>query len=135
MIGLPSSLFYGTGIPAALLIINKQKSELRRGKVLFINAELDYEKRKKQNYLRDVDIEKILNCFNSYEVIKGFSKIITFEEIRQNEFNLNFKKYFNLSSISNIVLEDYEDVIKDINEAKKMMMLEKQRVNSTEKDL
>lgn len=48
VIGLPSGLFYGTGIPACLLIINKQKAPIRKGKVIFINAELEYEAGKNQ---------------------------------------------------------------------------------------
>ena len=97
LIGLPSSLFYGTGIPAALLIINKQKDLHKRGKVLFINAELNYKEGKNQNILRDIDIEKIVNCFDSYEEIKRFSKVISLEEIRENDYNLNIRRYADTS--------------------------------------
>ncbi|KGF94054.1 Type I restriction-modification system [Prochlorococcus marinus str. MIT 9123] len=97
VIGLPSSLFYGTGIPAALLIINKQKDAFKKGKVLFINAELEYQEGKNQNNLRDEDIEKIVNCFNSYVEIKRFSKIISLEEIKVNDHNLNIRRYSDTS--------------------------------------
>ena len=97
VIGLPSSLFYGTGIPAALLIINKQKSELKRGKVLFINAELDYQEGKNQNLLRDQDIEKVVSCFDSYNDVKRFSRVIPLEEIRENDHNLNIRRYADTS--------------------------------------
>ena len=97
VIGLPSSLFYGTGIPAALLIINKQKDSLKKGKVLFINAELDYQEGKNQNILRDLDIEKIVNCFDSYEDTKRFSKVISLEEIKENDYNLNIRRYADTS--------------------------------------
>tara|TARA_A100001388_G_C28730032_1_gene480969 strand:- start:416 stop:1384 length:969 start_codon:yes stop_codon:yes gene_type:complete len=97
IIGLPSSLFYGTGIPAALLIINKQKDIERKGKVLFINAENDYQEGKNQNILRDLDIEKIVSCFDSYEDIKRFSRVINLEEIRENDHNLNIKRYADTS--------------------------------------
>ncbi len=97
VIGLPSSLFYGTGIPAALLIINKQKSESKRGKVIFINAELDYQEGKNQNILRDQDIEKIVSCFDSYNDIKRFSRVISLEEIRENDHNLNIRRYADTS--------------------------------------
>ena len=60
VIGLPSALFYGTGIPAALLIINKKKPFDRKGKVLFINSELEYQEGKNQNKLRDEDIRRLL---------------------------------------------------------------------------
>ena len=64
VIGLPSGLFYGTGIPASLLIINKNKAAERKGKVLFINSELEFEEGKNQNKLREQDIEKITDIVN-----------------------------------------------------------------------
>ena len=97
IIGLPSSLFYGTGIPAALLIINKQKSSQRKGKILFINAELDYQESKNQNILRERDIEKIVSCFESYDDIKRFSKVVSLEELKENNYNLNIRRYADTS--------------------------------------
>tara|TARA_Y100000589_G_C26991217_1_gene562708 strand:- start:140 stop:883 length:744 start_codon:yes stop_codon:yes gene_type:complete len=97
VIGLPPSLFYGTGIPAALLIINKQKDSFKKGKVLFINAELDFQERKNQNILTDLNIEKILSCFDSYEEINRFSKVISLQEIRDNNHNLNIRRYADTS--------------------------------------
>jgi len=97
VIGLPPSLFYGTGIPAALLIINKQKNSEKRGKVLFINAELNYLEGKNKNTFRDQDIEKIVSTFDAYEEIKRFSKVISIEEIRENNHNLNIRRYADTS--------------------------------------
>ena len=97
VIGLPSSLFYGTGIPAALMIINKQKDSERKDNVIFINAELDYQEGKNQNILRDYDIEKIVKCFNSYQEIKRFSKVVSLEEIKENNYNLNIIRYADTS--------------------------------------
>ena len=97
VIGLPPSLFYGTGIPASLLIINKQKDSRKKGYVLFINAELNYQESKNQNLLRDKDIENIVKCFDSHEEIKRFSKVISLEEIKANDFNLNIRKYADTS--------------------------------------
>jgi type I restriction enzyme M protein len=97
VIGLPSGLFYGTGIPAALLIINKNKAMERRGKVLFINAELDYQEGKNQNILRDKDIEKVVGAFDAYNEIKRFSRVVPLEEIRENNHNLNIRRYADTS--------------------------------------
>jgi len=97
VIGLPSSLFYGTGIPAALLIINKQKMDSKKRNVLFINAELNYQEGKNQKILGNLDIEKIVTCFDSYDEIKRFSKIISLEEIRENDYNLNIRRYADTS--------------------------------------
>ncbi|QPN64952.1 type I restriction-modification system subunit M [Synechococcus sp. CBW1004] len=97
VIGLPSGLFYGTGIPAALLILNKNKTAERRGKVLFINAELDYQEGKNQNLLREQDIEKVVGCFDAYNEIKRFSRVVPLEEIRENDHNLNIRRYADTS--------------------------------------
>ena len=97
VIGLPSGLFYGTGIPAALLIINKQKSPERKGKVFFINGELEFEEGKNQNKLRKQDIERILTTFDGYEDEKRYAKVVSIEEIRENDYNLNIRRYADTS--------------------------------------
>ncbi|MDC1149941.1 type I restriction-modification system subunit M [Gammaproteobacteria bacterium] len=97
VIGLPSALFYGTGIPAALMIINKSKPAERKGKVLFINSELEYQEGKNQNKLRDEDIEHILNVYDAYEDEKRYSKIVSMDEIRENDYNLNIRRYADTS--------------------------------------
>ncbi|MFP6724860.1 MAG: type I restriction-modification system subunit M [Candidatus Poribacteria bacterium] len=97
VIGLPSSLFYGTGIPTALLIINKQKPEQRKGKVLFINSELEYEEGKNQNRLRDQDIEKVVQTFDDYQDEKRYAKVVDLEEIEENDYNLNIRRYADTS--------------------------------------
>jgi type I restriction enzyme M protein len=97
VIGLPSSLFYGTGIPAALLIINKKKPADRKGKVLFINGELEYQEGKNQNKLRDTDIQHILDVYDSHEDDRRYSKVVEMDEIRENDYNLNIKRYADTS--------------------------------------
>ena len=97
VIGLPSSLFYGTGIPAALLIINKDKPQERKGKVLFINGELEYQEGKNQNKLRDEDIEHVMDIFNAFKDEKRYSKVVSMDEIRENDYNLNIRRYADTS--------------------------------------
>ncbi len=97
VIGLPSGLFYGAGIPACLLIINKNKPAERRGKVLFINSELEYEEGKNQNKLRPQDIEKIVATFDDYEEIKRYSRVVELSEIQENDYNLNIRRYADTS--------------------------------------
>ena len=97
VIGLPSALFYGTGIPACLLIINKNKPADRKGTVLFINSELEYEEGKNQNKLRQRDIDKIVATFDNYEKLKRYSKVVTLDEIKENDFNLNIRRYADTS--------------------------------------
>lgn len=97
VIGLPSALFYGTGIPAALLIINKKKPRERKNKILFINAELEYQEGKNQNKLRDIDIKHIIDVYDSYADIKRYSKVVPIDEIRENDYNLNIRRYADTS--------------------------------------
>jgi len=97
VVGLPSGLFYGTGIPACLLIINKNKPDDRKGKVLFINGELEYEEGKNQNKLRDQDIAKIVDTFDNYTEIKRYSKVVPLSDIAENDYNLNIRRYADTS--------------------------------------
>lgn len=98
VIGLPANLFFGTGIPAAILIFNKGKSNRD---VLFIDASQHYESAKNQNRLRESDIEHIVDTyrrFNAGELAAGiveerYSYVVTFEEIEENDFNLNIPRY------------------------------------------
>ena len=97
VVGLPSGLFYGTGIPACLLIINKNKAAERKDKVLFINAELEFQEGKNQNKLREQDVEKIISTFDAYQDIKRYAKVVELGEIKENDFNLNIRRYADTS--------------------------------------
>ncbi len=97
VIGLPPALFYGTGIPAVLLIINKKKPKERENKVLFINGELEYQEGKNQNKLRDIDIQHIIDVYDSYGDTKRYSKVVPIDEIRENDYNLNIRRYADTS--------------------------------------
>lgn len=90
VIGLPSGLFYGTGIPAALLIINKAKKD---DKILFINADGEYKEGKNQNLLRAEDIEKINFTYQNKLELPKYSRLVTLEEIQKEDFNLNIRRY------------------------------------------
>ncbi|MEZ2720175.1 type I restriction-modification system subunit M [Paenalcaligenes hominis] len=97
VISLPSGLFYGTGIPACLLIINKNKPADRKAKVLFINGELEFQEGKNQNSLRPQDIKKIVQTFEDFAEIKRYSKVATLKEIADNDYNLNIRRYADTS--------------------------------------
>ena len=102
VVGLPSALFYGTGIPACLLIINKNKAAERKGKVLFINSELEFEEGKNQNKLREQDINKIVDvfenhCFTEKGDIKRYAKVVPIADIADNDYNLNIRRYADTS--------------------------------------
>ncbi|MFH1792726.1 MAG: type I restriction-modification system subunit M [Patescibacteria group bacterium] len=93
IIGLPQHLFYGTGIPACILVINKNKSEKLKDKILFINADAEYGEARNQNYLRPEDIEKITYVFTNKQEIAKYSRLVDISEIETNEFNLNIRRY------------------------------------------
>lgn len=90
VIGLPSNLFFGTGIPAAILIFNKGK---KHNDVLFIDASKEYESGKKQNKLREPHIKKIVSVFKKFQDIEKYAHSATLEEIEKNDFNLNIPRY------------------------------------------
>ena len=97
IIGLPAKLFYGAGISATLLIINKKKPKNRKDKIIFINGELEFEEGKNQNRLREQDIKKILSKFNNFEDTKRYSKVVSMDKIKENEYNLNIRRYADTS--------------------------------------
>jgi len=90
VIGLPANLFFGTGIPAAILIFNKGKKDVD---VLFIDASREYADAKNQNKLRDRDIEKIVETFRARKSVEKYAYRVSLNEIRENEFNLNIPRY------------------------------------------
>src|SRR5690606_11263076 len=87
---LPTNLFYGTGIPAAILIFNKAK---KTENIIFIDASKSFEDGKKQNKLRTQDIEKIVNAFKDFKTIEKFSSVVKPKEVAENDFNLNIPRY------------------------------------------
>ncbi len=93
VIGLPAGLFYGTGIPACIIVINKDKSEEMGGKILFINGDAEYVEGKNQNRLRPEDIEKITYVYRNYQEIDGYSRIVSLEDIEEQDFNFNIRRY------------------------------------------
>jgi type I restriction enzyme M protein len=93
VIGLPANLFYGTGIPATLMIFDKSREPYGKGKVLFIDASRGYEQGTNQNILREQDIEKIVDTYLKKSRIDKYSYVANFQEIEENEFNLNIPRY------------------------------------------
>lgn len=94
IISLPPGLFYGTGIPACALVLNKSKPDALKNKVLFINADREYAEGKNQNKLRPEDIEKIDHVFSHKLSIDRYSRLVDKDEIiSQHDYNLNIRRY------------------------------------------
>lgn len=95
VIGLGPQLFYGTGIPACILVLRPKgaKSAARRGKVLFINADREYREGRAQNYLEPEHVEKIVTAFNSFGNIESFACVVPRSELALSDDNLNIRRY------------------------------------------
>ena len=93
VIGLASNLFYGTGIPACVLLINKAKAAERKGKVLFVNGAEEMVEGKNQNSLSEENVRRLTEGFHVYEDEDRFSRVVSLEEIEKNDFNLNIARY------------------------------------------
>ncbi len=94
IISLPQGLFYGTGIPACVLVCNKNKPDALRGKILFINADREFAEGKNQNKLRPEDVEKIDFVFTNKREIPKYSRLVDKSEIAdKHDYNLNIRRY------------------------------------------
>jgi type I restriction enzyme M protein len=93
VVGLPANLFYGAGIPAALLIFDKSRKPNGKDPVLFIDASSEFEQGTNQNRLRQQDIAKIIDTFHRRKVIEKYSHLAKFVEMEENGFNLNIPRY------------------------------------------
>ena len=95
VIGLPQNLFYGTGIPACILVMRRpgDKRSARAKHVLFINADREFEAGRAQNYLRAEHEEKIVAAFTGWQNLEKFACVVPIETIRENGYNLNIRRY------------------------------------------
>ncbi|MBK1715491.1 HsdM family class I SAM-dependent methyltransferase [Rubrivivax gelatinosus] len=99
VIGLPANLFYGTSIPACVLVLRQRRSHEsgkpaeRQGKVLFVNADREYFEGRAQNHLLPEHIEKIVHTFEHFAELPGFSAVVPAATLRDNDFNLNIRRY------------------------------------------
>ena len=95
VIGLPPNLFYGTGIPACILVCRAKgaKPRDRKGKVLFINADAEYYAGRAQNFLRPEHTEKIVSAYRAFRDIPGYASVVGLADLEANELNLNIRRY------------------------------------------
>ncbi|EJB84352.1 type I restriction-modification system subunit M [Helicobacter pylori] len=92
VIGLAPNLFYGTSIPACVIVLDKENACARKG-VFMIDASKDFKKDGNKNRLRDQDVQKMIDTFNAYKEIPYYSKMVSLEEISANDYNLNIPRY------------------------------------------
>lgn len=125
IIGLPSNLFYGTGIPACILILNRNKANNQKGNVFILDGSKDYQEGKNQNVLRSKDIDKIVQAYDAWEDQEKYCRVIDLEEIKENDYNLNIARYIDTTEE-----EEEIDVQAALNDLKK---LEQEREEIEEK--
>ena len=104
IIGLPANLFYGTGIPACIVVIDKEDAQSRKG-IFMIDASRGFMKDGPKNRLRSMDIHKIVDVFNKRPDVPKYARMVSVAEIEQNEFNLNLPRY-----IDSQTREDRQDI-------------------------
>ncbi|WQV28339.1 type I restriction-modification system subunit M [Helicobacter pylori] len=92
VIGLAPNLFYGTSIPACVIVLDKENARARKG-VFMIDASKDFKKDGNKNRLREQDVQKMIDTFNAYKEIPYYSKMVSLEEISANDYNLNIPRY------------------------------------------
>ena len=104
IIGLPPNLFYGTSIPACIIVLEKNGAEQREG-IFIVNAGKGFIKDGNKNRLRERDIKKITDIFNGFTELDRYSRMVSFGEISENEYNLNIPRYIDSSE-----KEDRQDI-------------------------
>lgn len=119
VIGLPANLFFGTGIPACILVFKQNRD---RNDILFIDASDDeyYEKGKNQNKLREEDIQRIVVAYEKYETIDKFAYVASIDEVKENDYNLNIPRYVDTFEEEELV--DMEEVAENIASIKKELV-------------
>jgi type I restriction enzyme M protein len=103
VVGLPSNLFYGTGIPAAILVLNRKKAVERQGKVLFIDGSRGFVAGPNQNVLREEDVLRIATTFHSFNDLEHYARVVSLNNIEENDYNLNIGRYVEVAEIKDDV--------------------------------
>lgn len=101
IIGLPPNLFYGTGIPACIIVLDKEDAHTRKG-IFMIDASRGFAKDGPKNRLREQDIHLIVDVFNKRTDLPKYSRMVSHDEIEKNEFNLNLPRYIDISEPDDI---------------------------------
>ncbi|WP_313232131.1 type I restriction-modification system subunit M [Tissierella praeacuta] len=127
VIGLPQNIFYGTGIPAAILVINKNKEEEKRNKVLFIDGSNYFIKDGNKNKLRDEDIEKVVKIFDEYKDVEKYASVVDLDTIKENDYNLNISRYVDTTEEEEEI--DIDLVLQDIRKLKMKMVDSEEELN------
>ncbi|MCR1902305.1 SAM-dependent methyltransferase, partial [Ligilactobacillus apodemi] len=123
VIGLPEKVFLNTDIPTTILILKKNRD---RRDVLFIDASKQFEKGKNHNIVTDVHVEKILDAYQKRTTIDKFSELVTFETIKDNDFNLNIPRY--VDTFEPEPVKELDEVLADMRELDRKIKIDSQEL-------
>ena len=139
IIGLPSNIFYNTSIPTTVIILKKDRTSRN---VLFIDASNDFNKEKNQNVMATEHLEKIFDAYSKREDIDKYAHVASYEEIEENDFNLNIPRYVDtFEDLAPIDIVEVSKEIKDIDaqikdtEVELLAMLDDLQVTDDTKDI
>ena len=121
---MPANVFYGTSIPTCILVLKKNREHSKD--ILFIDSSEHYEKIKTQNYLREEDVEKIIDTYKHRSTIDKYSFVAKLEEVKENDYNLNIPRYVD-------TFEEEEPV--DINAVSSELKHLEQDIKSTDVEI
>ena len=125
IIALPAKIFFGTSIPACVLVLNKNKSKNRKNKILFVYAAKDFQEDKNRNILRAKDLDKIVSAVDNFKDIDKYCHVASKEEIEENEYNFNVPRYVDISEPEEPmdIQEAYDELKKSYSEQDKLKKL------------
>lgn len=134
IIGLPAKIFVNTDIPTVIIVIKKQR---KAKKILFIDAKDEFIKAGKRNELTQENIEKILNCYKERKIVEKFSNLVSYEEIKGNEYNLNIPRYVDTYEEEPVkdletIVKEYADINKQIKQTENELIEMLTNMTSTE---
>jgi len=127
VIGLAPNIFYGAGIPTCILIINRNKTEAQKGKILFVNGSDEFVQGKKQNFLSEANVERLKKAFIDYTNKERVARVVDLAEIINNNYNLNIARYVDLGKPEEIFntsdeVQKLQQLLQDRNNAESKMM-------------
>jgi type I restriction enzyme M protein len=112
IVGLPSALFYNTGIPASVWIINKSKPDRLKNKVIIIDASSEFKEGKAQNQLEENNIARVIDAYDREVDIDKFMRVVGMTEIKENDYNLNISRYIDTNEAEEEI--DLKSVLESI---------------------
>lgn len=131
IIQLPKDMFFGAGIPACWLVLNRDKPTARRNRVLLIDASDMFERAERKNTLRDCDIERIVAAYRSNNTEEGFSATATRDDIAARRYNLTVRRYVRADNGDDPELPSLDEALAALRAAREALSAAEADLDST----